>query len=93
MSELQAGMLAMIINSVNPENLGRIVQLVRRVTPGGVEPEIPWGIAHVDGWLIEGGLYIQGKERDFGTAPDKNLMPIKPEADPLDVTHKEELHA
>lgn len=93
MSELQAGMLAMVIKSVNPENLGRIVRLVRRVSPGGKEPEIPWGVTRLDGWLVEGRLYIQGAERDFGTAPDRHLLQIKPEADPLDVTNKEELHA
>lgn len=93
MSELQAGVLALVIKAVNSENLGRVVTLVRRVSSGSREPEIPWGVTHVNGWLIEGRLYIQGRERDFGTTPDNHLLPLPQLADPLEVTNKEELHA
>ena len=72
MSELQAGMLALVVGYTTfPVHLGKIVKVIslhgEMAKVSGAEPQ-------------ELGLI-------------KHLRPIKPEADPLDVTHKEELHA
>jgi hypothetical protein len=72
MSELQPGMLALVIGyTMFPMHLGKIVKVVS----------------------IEGeAAKVTGAEpQEYGLL--KHLLPIKPEADPLDVTHKEELHA
>lgn len=80
MSELQAGMLALVVGATNhPENIGKFV------TVGNRGPEF---IRVIFGDCFE----IQGAG-DCLYALRKHLLPIKPEADPLDVTHKEELHA
>lgn len=72
MSELQPGMLALVIGcQYHPHHTGKIVNVVSvegdTVTVTGCEPQ-------------EYALL-------------KHPLPIKPEADPLDVTHKEELNA
>ena len=98
MSELQPGMLALVIGyDQNPDNLGKIVTAERKVFAGD---ETPSGARFVlaEGWLVTGsGLSItRGNTRqksDYCYIDERNLMPIKPEADPLHVTHKEELHA
>lgn len=80
MSELQAGMLALVIGACHrPENIGKIVKIVKEA--GEIEISV---FGH--GFVVEG----------LGNADwalTKHLLPIKPEADPLDVTNKEELHA
>lgn len=92
MSELQPGMLALVHGlSVNTEFNGLMVELVCQPdsnryqnfefdgwTPGD------WVCSHPSFTADDGGVTL------FDRA---NLLPIKPEADPLDVTHKEELHA
>lgn len=98
MSELQPGMLALVIGySQNPDNLGKIVTAERKVFMGD---ETPSGakFALDEAWMVTGsGLSItRGNTRhesDYCYIDERNLMPIKPEADPLDVTNKEELHA
>jgi len=99
MSELQAGMLALVIGcNSNPVNIGKIVTLSHKVVKGDLSPS---GIVYNgdDGWLITGdgliAVNVFGAElaRGYSYAKADQLLPIKPEADPLDVTHKEELHA
>jgi hypothetical protein len=78
MSELQAGGLALIIGAVRlPETIGKIVTLVA----SSHSPDEGCDLWYVYG--IEPCLFVRAH----------HLLPIKPEADPLDVTHKEELHA
>ena len=96
MSELQAGMLALVIGCRNVEvNVGKIVTLERFVTTGEIAFNGP---VIRDLWIISGdgiGYTVGGKVvvGNKGLSAPQHLLPIKPEADPLDVTHKEELHA
>lgn len=96
MSELQARMLALVIGCKNVEqNLGKIVTLDRFVKKGELAISGP---ALGDFWMISGdgvGYTAGGKVviGNIGLSEPNHLLPIKPEADPLDVTHKEELHA
>ena len=99
MSELQPGMLAMIVGcATTPVNIGKIVTLAKFISPGEMHKT---SIYSGDGpcWVVEGdgiiATSISGAEYNFGYSFVKRqyLMPIKPEADPLDVTNKEELHA
>lgn len=94
MSELQAGMLAMVINASNQSNIGKIVDVIRPVIQGEPIPEIrDRHISTIDGWLVTGNIQSTGGHVGIGTSYAKDLMPLPPLADPLDVTHKEELHA
>jgi len=94
MSELQAGMLALVINARNPENIGAMVDVIRFVNQGDPLPEISdIQKSSITGWLVTGSIKNCGGHVGVGMAYAKDLLPIKPEADPLDVTHKEELHA
>jgi hypothetical protein len=96
MSELQPGMLALVIGCKNVhENLGKIVELDRFVMAGEIALDAP---ARDNFWVIKGegiGYTLGGRTiiGSIGLAKPKHLLPIKPESDPLDVTHKEELHA
>lgn len=98
MSELQAGMLALVVGySRFPDNLGRVVTLDKFVT-NGTPAE---GGGRYDGrgsWLIRAENLTASKndkpmKADFAYAAPNHLLPLPPMADPLDVTHKEELHA
>lgn len=96
MSELQPGMLAMIVNT---KNAGKIVELVSRAATGHRVNDHSMFVGTMDdGWFVIGdSLFVMrnGQEdiKNFSYVLSKHLMPIKPEADPLDVAHKEELHA
>lgn len=80
MTELQPGMLALIIGAYNhPENIGKIITVGERAPSSWIE-------VYGDGFLTD----------DLDSADwvlSKHLIPIPPLADPLDVSHKEELHA
>lgn len=97
MSELQAGMLALVVGCTKYDiDVGKIVKLDRYLRAGEHTPCN--GCLTKDLWLatgenlhrIMGGKIVQA---DYGLYMTENLLPIKPEADPLDATHKEELHA
>lgn len=78
MSELQPGMLAMVIGSVRPESphLGKVVTLKDK------------GCHDVFGefWNIE------PLDLDACRALTKHLMPLPPLSDPLDQKQQQELH-
>lgn len=99
MSELQAGMLALVIGCIkNPANIGKIVTAEQKVSAGFVGPE-GYVFSNDHGWLVRGPGLIKSLSNGVTSASDycyiseEHLMPIKPLSDPLDVTHKEELHA
>ena len=80
MSELQAGMLALVIGSMNhPENIGKVVTIRQRA------PEL-------SRLLFGDGFEVEGVEPCL-FALAKHLLPIRPEADPLDEKQQQELHA
>ncbi|MNR40602.1 hypothetical protein D3C85_1589050 [compost metagenome] len=86
--------MALIINAQNPNNIGAMVDVLRFVNKGDPLPEInDEQLSTITGWLVSGDIKNCGGNVGFGTSYAKDLLPIKPEADPLDVTHKEELHA
>lgn len=101
MSELQAGMLALVIKDEVSENLGKIVTVDRFVSDGDELPDKTTTLG--SGWIVIGdGLLSELMEDGIscGLVPDDcavydacALLPLPPLADPLDVTHKEELHA
>jgi len=97
MSELQVGGLALVIGCTsNPIDVGKIVQLDSFLEEGDETPD--GGFTKRALWLATGdvlhrmvdGYLVTSK---YGLYQTKNLIPIRPEQDPLDVTHKEELHA
>lgn len=99
MSELQPGMLALIIGYARtPVNMGKVVTLKRVVSKGDKQgPAIYDG--DVSSWLVEGDGVIatntSGVEYELGFTyvNARHLLPLPPLADPLETTHKEELHA
>jgi len=99
MSELQVGMLAMIVGySRTPVNMGKVVTLNRVVSKGDKHEGAIYD-SDERSWLVEGdgviATSVLGDEYEFGFTYvcDKYLLPLPPLADPLEVTHKEELHA
>lgn len=96
MSELQPGMLALVIgfNKVC-QNLGKIVELSHFVNKGELAIAGP---GKKDFWVIkgEGVGYTVGGEiiiGSVGLAEPKHLLPIRPQSDPLDQKQQQELHA
>lgn len=72
MSELQPGMLALVVGyTMHPVHLGKIVKVL------SIEGEC----AKVDGAQPQNYAMLQ------------HLLPIKPEADPLEIKVNQELHA
>lgn len=96
MSELQPGMLALVIGCRNVEvNVGKIVTLERFVTTGQI---VFNGPVIRDLWIISGdgvGYTVGDKvvTGNQGLCSAKYLLPIKPEADPLHEKQQQELHA
>ena len=96
MSELQPGMLALVTGYKNvAQNLGKIVTLDKFVSAGEIAIHGP---VRRDLWVISGngvgytfgGNIIIGS---IGLSEARHLMPIKPEADPLEIKQHQELHA
>lgn len=86
MSELQPGMLAMIIGARHcQENIGKIVEAVEI---NGDEVEVQ-GVGLIGYSEVKRAKSYTGKM----WAIKSHLLPIKPEADPLDVNETQELHA
>lgn len=88
MSELQPGMLALVIGAKYcKENIGKVFEIsaVDKIDQTAL-------IISDDAMGIDLNTMNIGF---FGHmwANLSDLLPIRPEADPLDVTHKEELHA
>jgi len=90
MSELQVGMLALVVKTESgqlEENIGKIGQVLA-VDSDDLGCEIHLScddmVVFVDG---------EFKRAKSGWFCKSQLLAIKPEADRLDVTHKEELHA
>lgn len=97
MSELQAGMLALVMGCTsNPIDVGKIVRLDSFLEEGDATPD--GGYTNRALWLATGdGLHrmVDGSlvMSKYGLYRTKHLIPVRPEQDPLDVTNKEELHA
>lgn len=101
MSELQAGMLAMIIGAKHgTENIGKVVTIESFHKEGD---SYHGGVFKSDLFMVSGSGLVAVFIRDSGEilkqegsiafCSGKYLLPIKPLSDPLDVTNKEELHA
>lgn len=101
MSELQAGMLALVIGGDEQENLGRTVCLIHTIKDDDLLPCGSYSMTN--GWLCDGenlasslyedDVFVELTYDDWGLFEPRHLLPIPPISDPLDVTHKEELHA
>lgn len=90
--KLEPGMLCLVINAHrNMDNIGKIVTTIRYLKEGDFIPELG-GFAAVASWLIQGeSLTITTTELevdkgDFTLAGQQDLMPIRPEEDPLEIT-------
>lgn len=84
MSELQAGMLALVIAARYDSTQVNIGKMVEVLSLESNNEAIGKGESLVgrEGNSVETAKFLRS-----------HLLPIKPECDPLDVTHKEELHA
>lgn len=97
MSEFKPGMLALVIGCTkNPIDIGKIVRIDSFLNKG--DETLDGGFSNRDLWLATGdGLHrmVDGNlvSSKYGLYQAKNLIPVRPQQDPLDVTHKEELHA
>lgn len=99
---LETGMLAMIIGSkYNPENIGKTVTLGRFLKAGDIIEEAN-SILMEDSWVVYGEnirCYMECRStgapiiayNNFGAVTPHNLMPIRPEEDPLEVERKLEV--
>lgn len=99
MSELQPGMLALVIGCrKNPANIGKIVELVAFLETGGIHDGQMFGGPNAS-WKVKGdwltGVNLRGDSfpSDITYVQPAHLLPIKPEADPLDQKQQQELHA
>ena len=71
MSRLQVGGLALVLNSRFPENIGKVVKLVRHA--GLIESEM---YGTVDFWVVNGELKGTISDNTDGVVPTKYLMPL-----------------
>lgn len=99
MSELQPGMLAMVVGCrSNPANIGKVVELVRFMAPNDMHDGRRFA-GPVSAWKIKGDglvfLNLQGStyESDCSYAESRHLMPVKPEQDKMETKQNQELHA
>lgn len=101
-TELKPGMMALVIGGItNFNNVGKTVELVKFIKEA--ERDSSGSKVRFACWEIKGknlysrmvhgitGVTVSEHYGDKGVAISKNLMPIKPEADPLHT--KEEQHA
>lgn len=91
MSELQPGMLALVIGCTkDPVLVGCIVDIVEAIENRYPLPDkqYVWDMKgySLGDWIISSGM------GEF-VVSSTHLMPIKPEADPLDQKQQQELHA
>ena len=85
MSELQPGMLALVYGLiVDTEFNGVMVVLKYQITPDSLDD---FEDSCIGEWVVE------HCGEDEGTFNSRNLLPIKPEADPLHEKQQQELHA
>lgn len=96
MSELQPGMLALVIGCRNIDvNVGKIVKLERFAAVGQIGVCEPvnrdvWVVSGEGvGYTVRGGIVVGNK----GLCQSKHLLPIRPEQDPLHEKQQQELHA
>ena len=71
MSRFQVGGLALVLNSRFPENIGKVVKLVRHA--GLIESEM---YGTVDFWVVNGELKGTISDNTDGVVPTKYLMPL-----------------
>lgn len=95
--ELKPGMMALVIGAINcTDNIGKIVEVDCFVKAG---EKLPSGnsahrdciVAYGDGLVVFRTVSMVFESRNYGLFLASQLMPIKPEADPLH--KKEEQHA
>lgn len=91
MSELQPGMLALVVGCrKDPKLVGSIIEVKEAIEVRFPLPD------RKDAWDRNGyaaGDWVCSHSMGEFAIATKHLKAIKPESDPLDVTHKEELHA
>lgn len=100
MSELQPGMLALVIGyRYEPVNVGKIVTLDRVFNNGD---QGPTGRTYEGGsgaWMVRGDNLkcrtVDGiwHESEHAYVSPQHLLPIRPEQDPLHEKQQQELHA
>lgn len=99
MSKLEPGMLALVIGCrLNPANIGKVVECVCVMEPGTHHNGEMFGGPNTS-WKVIGdrivGMNLRGDSfpSDHTYVQPSHLLPIKPEADPLDQKQQQELHA
>lgn len=91
MSKFKAGDLAMIVSSLSPENVGRVVELVRRVsgesivlTDGStakVSASICWEITG-ESLIATSAFYPEGIPVRYAVIEERKLMPLRGDFQP-----------
>ena len=95
--KLEPGMVCLVIGAeLNTGNIGKVVNLVRAVGKGEIIPELGCRAGR-EFWLVEGeSLTYNTTSKStskinffvgrIGLSLEHNLMPIRPEEDPLGIT-------
>lgn len=101
MSELQAGMLALVIGGEEIDNIGKTVCVIHSVKENDL---LPCGnYSMTTGWVCDGedlktnlydeGVVVETTVDSWGLFDSAHLLPIPPLSDPLDQKQQQELHA
>lgn len=91
--ELVPGGLAMVIGSrADSRNIGKVVTLEKFLPAGS---EFKAGRVRVDAWQVSGERlsYLRNGVREvssIGVFAPEHLLPVKPSADPLEITQQQE---
>ncbi|WP_440466895.1 hypothetical protein ACKI1H_27095 [Pseudomonas sp. YH-1] len=96
MSKFKAGDLALVVGcSINPENIGKVVEVTTRVLPGDIV-ECPDGITRLISkdangpcWIVQGGNFISFTGRSWGMVNERYLMPLRGDFQPEQQKAKE----
>lgn len=87
-NELSPGGLALVIHCrSHPENVGKIVTVVRLLQPGeqfkDTDGRMQRYVGNIAGWLVEGnGIISIVGDKGFAVFRQTRLMPIKPDEEP-----------
>lgn len=99
MKRCRVGDLAVIVRANSSRNLGKLVRIVERATPGAwFDPFLGRLTITPDGpdWRIEslsGLLECAGHESMYASIADYKLRPIRPDADPVETETEREATA
>lgn len=98
-TELKPGMMALVTGSINcADNIGKIVEVdcfvkAGEKLPSGNSAQRDCIVAYGDGLVVFRPVSMVFESRDYGLFLASQLMPIKPQADPLHTKEEQEVKA